>query len=494
MDVSNDRFECAKADYQELIAKDFPGFDLDSYEQEKALEVVQAEKAAVGSTNEAKPKKRGRKAKDSTSDSSVKGGFSRGSLAEISKTALGAAKSARQTAGAFALSTAKGAKDAVVSFDASEAALSVKGTVAGAGKTIASIDAGVVVDSIKTAASEAGDAIASIDVGGIATTSARIAKTAVGIQGVQDRGEAKIIKEICEEYYAAAAAITEKKCCKLNYAITDFGEYRLHSLHQTIGRFLEFLKSLKQNNKVKEYEILSGADIDTKTLDQMESVDMAASKALCSTAITGAVSAVAVMGTPALVTGAVGALATASTGTAISTLSGAAATNATLAWLGGGSIAAGGGGVAAGATVLAATAISATAVAAILSTGIIVSAHYSHKLTEAKEYEKEVGLTVANLEKAWIFMDGIGKRTAELREVTEELKWRTSSLLDQLEPLIPDFDFSDFDQIKVFNKSAHLVKTMAELAQTPLLDNEGNLSVESMTISVKVRKIMNTEV
>ena len=50
--------------------------------------------------------------------------------------------------------------------------------------------------------------------------------------------------------------------------------------------------------------------------------------------------------------GSVGMLATASTGTAISTLSGAAATNATLAWLGGGSLAAGGFGMAGGTLVL----------------------------------------------------------------------------------------------------------------------------------------------
>ncbi len=42
----------------------------------------------------------------------------------------------------------------------------------------------------------------------------------------------------------------------------------------------------------------------------------------------------------------------ASTGTAISTLSGAAATNAALAWLGGGTLAAGGGGMAAGSAFL----------------------------------------------------------------------------------------------------------------------------------------------
>ncbi len=59
--------------------------------------------------------------------------------------------------------------------------------------------------------------------------------------------------------------------------------------------------------------------------------------------------------------------ATASTGTAITTLSGAAATNATLAWFGGGSIAAGGSGVAGGAVVLfgAGTLVAAVAAVAI---------------------------------------------------------------------------------------------------------------------------------
>jgi len=54
------------------------------------------------------------------------------------------------------------------------------------------------------------------------------------------------------------------------------------------------------------------------------------------------------LGTWALVT----TFGTASTGTAIAGLSGAAATNATLAWFGGGAIAAGGGGIAAGTAVI----------------------------------------------------------------------------------------------------------------------------------------------
>lgn len=67
----------------------------------------------------------------------------------------------------------------------------------------------------------------------------------------------------------------------------------------------------------------------------------------------GAIGGVGVgAGTAAGVFAAVSALATASTGTTIASLSGAAASSATLAWLGGGSLAAGGMGVAGGTAVL----------------------------------------------------------------------------------------------------------------------------------------------
>ena len=65
--------------------------------------------------------------------------------------------------------------------------------------------------------------------------------------------------------------------------------------------------------------------------------------------------AIASVGGAATGTGAmaaVSAFGTASTGTAISTLSGAAASNATLAWFGGGAVAAGAGGIAIGTAVL----------------------------------------------------------------------------------------------------------------------------------------------
>jgi len=72
----------------------------------------------------------------------------------------------------------------------------------------------------------------------------------------------------------------------------------------------------------------------------------------------------------------------ASTGTAIASLSGAAATNATLAWIGGGSLAAGGGGVAAGATIL-------SGGAALIAIGVGAGIMYLyHAGDEATEHER----------------------------------------------------------------------------------------------------------
>ena len=82
---------------------------------------------------------------------------------------------------------------------------------------------------------------------------------------------------------------------------------------------------------------------------------------------------------------------TASTGTAISTLSGAAAQNAALAWLGGGSLAAGGGGTAAGQALLAmAGPIGWSIAGATLLSSILLFRRKRAKLNKEKNAEIEI--------------------------------------------------------------------------------------------------------
>ena len=250
---------------------------------------------------------------------------------------------------------------------------------------------------------------------------------------------------------------------------------------------------MQQENKIKEYKILEGIGLTTSVIEKMEKIDMAASKALANSAAVGTLGAAAAMGTPALVTSAVGALATASTGTAISSLSGVAATNATLAWLGGGSIAAGGGGMAAGATVLTGITAGATAGVGLLAAGLLASTHYSKKLTESKEYQAKIETEVENIQKLWVLLDGIAKRSNELQEVTYQLEDTIIRQLDLLDPLSIDYNTNDEYYTSTFQKVAILIKSMSELAQTPLLDENGNTSAESTTIIENTYSILNTE-
>lgn len=91
---------------------------------------------------------------------------------------------------------------------------------------------------------------------------------------------------------------------------------------------------------------------------------------------------------------------TASTGTAISALSGAAATNAALAWLGGGTLATGGGGIAAGNAFLALAGPVGWGIAGTLAVaGGLFAAHKNKKAAEeAIEYAKETQSRIAVLQ------------------------------------------------------------------------------------------------
>lgn len=110
---------------------------------------------------------------------------------------------------------------------------------------------------------------------------------------------------------------------------------------------------------------------------------------------------------------------TASTGTAISALTGVAATNAALAWLGGGTLAAGGGGVAAGSALLAlAGPIGWTVAGATLLTSIALFTKKKFENREAKQQAViKVKQNTADLRHRDAQIDDLLRRTTALREL-----------------------------------------------------------------------------
>ena len=111
--------------------------------------------------------------------------------------------------------------------------------------------------------------------------------------------------------------------------------------------------------------------------------------------------------------GGVGLLATASTGTAIAGLSGVAATNATLAWLGGGSLATGGFGMAAGTVVL-----GGIVAAPVLAVGGMILASKAEAAKEDAYANLEVAeLAAEEMKTARSKLKGIRKKVLELAQV-----------------------------------------------------------------------------
>jgi hypothetical protein len=329
--------------------------------------------------------------------------------------------------------------------------------------------------------------------GNIGNFTVKAAKTVSGVQAYQDRKEAKLLKEEANDIYQETIQENEKRRENANDALTAFGKLRLESLQDTVGVFLKYLTIMQYQFRDKEYDLAGKIDLKSEEVKQLESIDLSAQEAFKTTAAAGGLAAAAVAGVPSLVTGTVSAVATASTGTAISSLSGAAATNATLAWLGGGSLASGGLGVAGGQAILTAITGASAGLVALAATGIVAGMYYSKKLTAAETFYSNVIDFRESAKCGWALMDGIIERAKELQNVTQNLRERIHHQLALLEPLIYDFVNDDIYYVETFQQTALLVKTMSELSQIPVLDENGDISESSRIEITKVNKILNRE-
>ena len=143
---------------------------------------------------------------------------------------------------------------------------------------------------------------------------------------------------------------------RTNERINDLGALtsKLYSELSSIQEAFDAIRNVPSKNKI-QYEELKEIRLNWK--HQAEKIEKDYNNAVVKNASAGAAGAAAgvamvTMG-PTVAMGVATSFGVASTGTAISALSGAAATNAALAWLGGGALAVGGGGMAAGQTFLA---------------------------------------------------------------------------------------------------------------------------------------------
>ena len=193
-------------------------------------------------------------------------------------------------------------------------------------------------------------------------------------------------------------------------------------------------------------------------------------------------SAVTGVGINVGLTAAVATYAAASTGTAISTLSGAAATNATLAFLGGGSIATGGGGMVVGAAALNFVTIGP----AILVSGFVVAGQGEKAKTKARENEAAVNIAVAEMLETKAKFDAIIARAEELETLLDQLVLRATSALDLLEsePFDPE------QHAAPFQRALTLTMAVRDVASTYVVDGSGDLNEETATFRLRYRSLL----
>jgi hypothetical protein len=183
--------------------------------------------------------------------------------------------------------------------------------------------------------------------------------------------------------------------------------------------------------------------------------------------------------------GLIGLFGTASTGTAISGLSGVAAWNATLAWLGGGSLAAGGGGMALGTVVLGGITVGP----ALMIGGFVLGGEGKKALTKAIEYAKEVDNKIAQLDKSKGFLGQVQRRIKELQYLVNSLNSRAIKSLTELESRANFNPHLEEDATK-FRELLLLIKASSEIMKLPILDEKGKLTKATENLQEKYRHLL----
>ena len=224
-----------------------------------------------------------------------------------------------------------------------------------------------------------------------------------GIDAKEDFDRAERIGRRAKRNHEDAIESLESEREKTNQSFQDLGRLKVSIFSDQIKYLVDEIKKRKKaKSKMTGFEQM----VEELNLPQMEKMVLGSldiEKGLASGAASGAL-----MGLGAY--GSVGMLASASTGTAIASLSGAAATNATLAWLGGGSLAAGGFGMAGGMVVLGGL----VAGPAIAITGFVMASKAEEALTKARDYESEVDQAIEKINSMEIVLKGLQANAWEM--------------------------------------------------------------------------------
>ncbi|MGN0639321.1 MAG: hypothetical protein ACI4JT_00050 [Oscillospiraceae bacterium] len=301
-----------------------------------------------------------------------------------------------------------------------------------------------------------------------------------GVKAGVDTSKAKKINRDANQLVQDATDALNLRRLACGNSLKRLGEEKLFVLNSTMSEFVSEFAKIK-NVDFKDSEGLDELSKISKDFKEFEELKNKVN-------FGGAVAGGAVAGTAggALIAfgayGAAQAFACASTGTAIASLSGAAASNATLAFFGGGSLAAGGLGMAGGAVVLGGL----VAGPALMVMGLIAGAAAKKNLDKAYTNQAEAIELAEQLDTASVQCDAIRRRTNMFYTLLASLDSYFLPMIYKMEDILKS-EGDDYSKYSVESKQiiaacAGTAVSIKTVLDTPLLSEDGVLTESSKEI------------
>lgn len=308
------------------------------------------------------------------------------------------------------------------------------------------------------------------------------------VKAVVDDTNANKINTAANEGVDNARKRLEQQRGAVAQSLEKLGEEKLQILAGTVTSFVSAFEKIKNIDFTSSVglEELEKLHIDQKDFEELKELGNFAIQ------VAGGVTAGAAGGALTAI-GAYGAaqtFAAASTGTAIASLSGAAATNATLAFFGGGSLAAGGLGMAGGMMVLGGL----VAGPALLVMGLITGAKSQEKLDQALINKAQAEEIMEALHVASDQCSAIRRRAYLFYSLLAHLDTYLLPLVWQMEDIIAkegtDYRTYSPESKKVIMAAASNAGSVKAVLDVPILTDDGSLTEQSGEIVDKIGKLL----
>ena len=297
-----------------------------------------------------------------------------------------------------------------------------------------------------------------------------------GVMGGLKLKDAQSVADAAQKRYDESLSNTQNQVSDSNARIQEYGRQQEQARRLVIERMGTFIERHQRKVRQSATQLLDGIDAEQRDIDAFAgalTADVNWIKGAGMAALTGA-------GISAGIPSAVTALGAASTGTAISSLSGAAATNATMAWLGGGALSAGGGGVALGTAALGVVTVGPT----LLIGGLTLNSQGEKAMTNAKEFQAKAAVAVEEQAAFRSVLDVLDTRIAEVSTVLAGLVDRAVVALSDLEEL----DFDPDLHATEFQHALSLTFAVRDICRVPLIGEDGQMNSDMARVIIKYKE------